>query len=176
VRIERLRTELDVEISLRHFPLHPDTPPEGMTLERLFAGRGPGALSQADLQALAHAEGLPYGDRTMTYNSRLAQELGSWAETVASDHPLHDALYRAYFVDGLNLAEADVLVAVAESVGLDSAEARDVLDRRRFRENVDTDWQRSHELGIRGVPTFVVGERMLVGARPYEALVELISA
>ena len=76
----------------------------------------------------------------------------------------------------MNLAESDVLVAVAESVGLDPTEARDVLDRRRFREAVDTDWQRSHELGIRGVPTFVVGERMLVGARPYEALVELISA
>ena len=61
----------------------------------------------------------------MTYNSRLAQELGKWADTVPGGEAIHDALYRAYFVDGRNLADPEVLVQVAEGVGLPGAEARE---------------------------------------------------
>ena len=55
-----------------HFPLHPDTPQEGMSLEALFAGRGFNiAQKQAEMRARMEAEGLPYGNRSHTYNSRL---------------------------------------------------------------------------------------------------------
>ena len=65
-----------------HFPLHPETPAEGQSLEDLFAGRGFDIEAMnARLEGLAEAEGLAYSRRTHTYNSRLAQELGAWAET-----------------------------------------------------------------------------------------------
>ena len=70
------------------------------------------------IQALMDAEGLPYGRRTHTYNSRLAQELAKWAETKPGGEAVHDGLFRAYFVDGRNLGDPEVLVDVARSVGL----------------------------------------------------------
>jgi predicted DsbA family dithiol-disulfide isomerase len=164
-----------VKVELVHFPLHPETPPEGKSLAELFAGRGYDIPKmQAQMRARMAAEGLPYGERTMTYNSRLAQELGKWADTQPGGEAIHDALFRAYFVDTRNIGDPDVLVQIAETVGLDGAKAREVLDTRGFKAAVDADWRKSHEYGVTGVPTFVARGRGVVGAQPYEVLEQLV--
>jgi predicted DsbA family dithiol-disulfide isomerase len=129
---------------------------------------------QAQMRARMAAEGLPYGERSMTYNSRLAQELGKWADRQPGGEAIHDALFRAYFVDGRNIGDPDVLVQIAESVGLPGDQAREVLTRRTHRAAVDADWQKSREYGVTGVPTFVVGRNGVVGAQPYEVLERLV--
>ena len=111
MRIERLRKEHGVRIKWVHFPLHPETPAEGRSLEDLFKGRGMDrAKMHAQMLARMTAEGLPYGNRTMTYNSRLAQELGVWADTQPGGDAIHDALFRAYFVDAVNIGDPEVLI------------------------------------------------------------------
>jgi predicted DsbA family dithiol-disulfide isomerase len=158
-----------------YFPLHPDTRPEGLPLADLFAGRG------YDLDAmhrrmlgLMSAEGLPYGRRTHTYNSRLAQELAKWADAQPDGGAIHDALYKAYFVDGRNIAEIPVLLEIAKSVGLPADLAHEVLIRRTFKDAVDADWEKARHYGITGVPTFVSGRSKVVGAQPYEQLSTLV--
>jgi predicted DsbA family dithiol-disulfide isomerase len=175
VRIERLRQEHGVKVEWVHFPLHPDTPPEGRALADLFAGRDVdlGAM-HAQMKARMAAEGLPYGERAMTFNSRLAQELGKWADTQPGGEALHDALFRAYFVEGRDISRPAVLLDIAESVGLSADAAREVLERRTFEDAVDQDWALSREYGITGVPTFVAGRYGVVGAQPYEALEALV--
>src|SRR5271170_8208421 len=98
-----------------------------------YAQRGldPEAMYQ-QMKARMDAEGLPYGRRTHTYNSRLAQELGKWADTQPGGAALHDALYKAYFVDARNIGDPEILIEIARAVGLDEAQARDVLAQRRF--------------------------------------------
>ena len=158
-----------------HFPLHPDTPQEGKSLAELFAGRGYDVdKMQAQMRARMAAEGLPYGERKMTFNSRLAQELGKWADTQPGGEAIHDALFKAYFVDGLNIGDPDVLVEIAQSLGLPGDEAREVIEKRSFKAAIDADWDKSRSYGITGVPTFVAGGRGVVGAQPYEALEDLI--
>ena len=159
-----------------HFPLHPETPAEGISIEALFAGReiDIDAMYQR-MKALMDAEGLPYGQRSHTYNSRLAQELGTWADTQPGGEAIHDALYTAYFVDGRNIGDVDVLVAIAVSVGLPGDAARNVLEDRSFQSAVDADWAKSRQYGITGVPTFVAGGYGVVGAQPYEALEDLLN-
>ncbi len=125
------------------------------------------------MKALMAAEGLPYGTREMTSNSRLAQEIGKWGEREGRE-AIHDALYRAYFVDGVNLADAAALVRVAEGVGLPGDEARRVIEERSLRAAVDADWRRARALGVTGVPTFVAGGRGVAGAQPYEVLEQLV--
>ncbi len=175
MRIERLRKEHGVQIKWVHFPLHPDTPQEGRSLEDLFAGRGYDIPKmQAQMRARMEAEGLPYGTRTMTYNSRLAQELGAWADTQPGGDAIHDALFRAYFVDARNIGDPEVLVEIAKSVGLDADKAREVIEQRTFKSAVDADWMKSRQYGVTGVPTFVAGQRGVVGAQPYETLEELV--
>jgi predicted DsbA family dithiol-disulfide isomerase len=126
------------------------------------------------MKALMDEEGLPYGRRTHTFNSRLAQELGKWADTQSGGEAIHDALFRAYFVDGHNIGDPEVLIEIAESAGLDPAGAREVLEQRTFSAAVDEDWVRSRRYGITGVPTFVAGGYGVVGAQPYETLEHLV--
>ena len=176
MRIERLRKEHGVQVKFVHFPLHPDTPQEGKSLAELFAGRGYDMNKmQAQMRARMAAEGLPYGQRSMTYNSRLAQELGKWAESQPGGEAIHDALFRAYFVDGRNIGDVEELIEIAQSVGLPGDKAREVLEKRTHKAAVDADWEKSRHYGVTGVPTFVVGERGVVGAQPYEALEQLVT-
>jgi len=178
VRIEKLRAEHDVKVEWVHFPLHPDTPAEGRALADLFAGRSveQRASMHAQMKARMDAEGLPYGERTRTYNSRLAQELGKWADTQPGGDAIHDALFRAYFVEARDISDSAVLLEIARQVGLPADGAREVLEKRTFKDAVDQDWKLSREYGVTGVPTFVVGRHGVVGAQPYEALVQLVYA
>ena len=175
MRIEKLKQTFDIDATLVHFPLHPETPAGGRSMAEVYAGRNvdPEAMYQR-MKGLMDEEGLPYGRRTHTYNSRLAQELGKWADTQPGGEALHDALYRAYFVDARNIGDTEILVELAQSVGLPADEARAVLAERRFKDAVDADWAKSHQYGVTGVPTFVAGRYGVVGAQPYETLEQLL--
>ncbi len=157
------------------FPLHPETPLEGRSLKDLFEGRHvdiEGVLSQ--LEEVAGKLGLPFARREKTYNSRLAQELGKWAEEKQRGDKFHLAAFKAYFAEGKNLALTEVLLDLAESVGLEREQASHVLTHRTYASLVDQDWQRSRMKEIRAVPTFIMQDRRLVGAQSYAALKSLV--
>ena len=107
----------------------------------------------------------------------IAGWLRSWANGLIHNQggeTIHDALYKAYFVDGRNIGDIDVLVDIAQSFGLDAQSAREVLITRRFKDSVDADWVNSRAIGVTGVPTFVCGQSGVVGAQPYEILTQLL--
>ena len=144
--------------------LYPETPREGRALTDLFKGRseeemqvramkGP-MIRKACLTATVH-----------TYNSRLAQEIGAWADTQEGGEVMHDALYKAYFVDAKNISEPDILLEIVEANGLSVEKARLVLEQRSFKDAVDEDWRKSHQYGVTGVPTFVASGHAVVGAQ-----------
>ena len=141
----------------------------------LYASRGadPDALWR-QMKDRMDAEALAYGKRTHTYNSRLAQEIGKWADTLENGDELHDQIYRAYFVDAKNVGEPEVLIDLVEKASLDADAAREVLEKRLFEESVDADWEKSRRYGVTGVPTFVAGGYGVVGAQPYETLEKLL--
>ena len=164
MRTDRLHREYGVELRWSVFPLHPETPPEGRELAELFAGREEMIRDmQLRLLQIAAAEGLPLTERTRTYNSRRAQELGKWAESRGLGDRFRHAVYRAYFVEGSNIARVDELLRIAAAVGLPPDEGRAVLAEQSFAAAVDADWQRAAELGITAVPTHLCGGQRLAG-------------
>lgn len=167
-RVKKLKQNYDIIVRLVHFPLHPDTPAEGRAREDFKA-------RNTRMEGLMEAEGLPYGARSHTYNSRLAQEIGTWAETQSGGGSIHDKFFAAYFVDCRNIGDVEVIIDVVKSAGLDQRQARAVLAERRFKDAVDADWEKSRSYGITGVPTFVCNGQGLVGAQPYEALEQFIT-
>lgn len=177
MRIDRLQKEYEIQIQWVAFPLHPETPEDGLTLEQLFSGR------QIDIDKVrqrlvqtARELGLPLGERKMTYNSHLAQELAKWAESKGKGDEYHKAVFRAYFVEGRNIGKVDELVLLAKSLGLPEGETMQVLELRTFREAVEADWSRCHALGITAVPTFVIDHQRVIGFQPYESLQQLLKA
>ena len=175
-RLKKIKQAFIINVKLLHFPLHPETPLEGRELKDLFNCE----LEEIDnknshMRMLMKNEGLPFSDRTHTYNSRLAQEIGAWAETQNGGERIHDKFYEAYFVEGRNLADADVILNVVAKAGLNPEDARIVLEERQFKTAVDKDWSKSYQYGITGVPTFVIAGKGLVGAQSYESLVHLLN-
>jgi predicted DsbA family dithiol-disulfide isomerase len=175
VRIDPLQKHYDVEVHWTAFPLHPETPEDGLTIEELFAGHSVDIKKiTARLKQVADELGLPLGEREKTYNSRLAQELAKWAESKGKGDEFHKAVFGAYFVEGKNIGKIDELVYLAKSLSLPEKEARSVLELRTSKAKVDSDWSRSRALGITGVPTFMVDRQAIVGFQPYEALEQFL--
>ena len=116
------------------------------------------SASHSHMKSLMDAEGLPYGTRTHTYNRRLAQELGKWADTQPRFEAIHDVLYRAYLAEDRNIGDVEELVRLAQSVGLSGEAAREMLQERRLKGAVDADWVKSRQSGVTGVPTFTAGK------------------
>jgi len=123
---------------------------------------------------VAREEGLPFGKRKRTYNSRLAQELGKWAESKGKGDQFHNAVFRVCFVDGKNIGKVSILVDLAKSLGLPQKEAEEVLKTRAFKAHVDLDWSRSQKMNVKVIPTLVINQRSLVGAQKYEIMEQLM--
>jgi predicted DsbA family dithiol-disulfide isomerase len=175
VRIEKLRKNFKIEVQWRAFPLHPETPVEGLSMKEIYAARIVNIPQMLDrLKRVADELGLPLGERKKTYNSRRAQELGKWAESRDRGDEFHDAVFRAYFADGKNIARVTALAAIVKGIGLSEKEAREVLIKRTFQDAVDSDWDLACQLGISSVPTFVVDDEAVVGFQSYEILEQFL--
>jgi len=175
VRIDQLKKEYDIQVRWIAFPLHTETPEEGLSLEELFAGRNIDIdKARERLRQVAQDLGLPLGERKKTYNSRLAQELRKWAESKGVGDKFHRAIFKAYFVEGINIGKIDELIRLSKSIGLPEEESREVLKSRRYKGEVDSDWNYCYAQGVTAVPTFAIDHQKVVGFQPYEALEQLL--
>ncbi len=171
--VEQLQKRFGLQVKRSPFPLHSSTPQEGLLLSELLRGVDLTSVHQR-LYALMDELGLEYGPRDRTYNSRLAQELGLWADTQSGGDQLHALLYRRYFVHNGNLAEPEVLLTTVAEAGLDVAVAKTVLAQRTFRDACDEAWERARRFQITGVPTFAAGGYQFSGFHPLAEMEEFI--
>jgi predicted DsbA family dithiol-disulfide isomerase len=175
VRTDRLKRDYGIELRWTVFPLHPEIPEEGTELSELFRGRNFEIESmQQRLREVAEALGLPLVPRTSISNSRWAQELGKWAESMGKGDQFRRCMYHAYFAEGRNIALLPELETISESAGLPRDEVYDILAQSLFAEAVDADWARARELAVTAVPFHLFGEKTLVGFHPYEDFEEFL--
>lgn len=164
--VEKLRGTRAVNVQWSPFPLHPDTPDDGMLLAELFRGANVDAMHQR-LYAIMDELALPYSkSRDRLYNTRKAQELALWAQEQDGGETLIGELFRAYFVENRNLADEGVLLDVVAKAGLDVEAARNVLKTRSQSPQVDAAWDRARQLRLNGVPAFVGGGYQFSGYQP----------
>lgn len=146
-----------------------------MELSDLFRGRNFNVEEmQQRLMAVAGEIGLPVAKRTRISNSRRAQELGKWAETMGKGAEFRRCTYHAYFAEGRNIALLPELEAIAEAAGLAKDDVFDILVQSLFADAVDADWFRARELAVTAVPFHLFGEKTLVGFHAYEDYVKLV--
>ena len=100
--------------------------------------------------------------------TRYALEATEYAGEQGKFYPFHLGLYRAYWEDGKDLGNLEVIREVAGDCDLDWQELRHALESGRYQEPVMTQYREAMELGIRGIPAFLIGEYLFTGARPYE--------
>jgi predicted DsbA family dithiol-disulfide isomerase len=110
-------------------------------------------------------------------NTADAHRLVLWAEDRGRGDATATALFRAYFSEGRNVSDADVLVDCAAAAGLDADAARTLLDGDNYADAVRESQAQAQRRGITGVPCYVFGDRHAVtGAQPTEVFVEALDA
>ena len=165
------------EVTWRPFQLNPGMPDEGMSREeyvqRKFGAQGGAVYGR--VSAVGREVGLPFAfDRIARQpNTLAAHSLIELAQSRGAQDAVVEALFRAYFFDGVDLTRRDNLVAIATGAGLDRAEVEGWLDDANARDLAAAEDQRARELGIEGVPFFVFNGRLAVsGAHPAETLLD----
>jgi predicted DsbA family dithiol-disulfide isomerase len=172
----------DVEVMWRSFELDPSAPAlrTGDNAERLAAKYGMSQQqaidSQDRLTQMAAQEGLAFRfDLSQSGNTFDAHRLLHLAAEHGLQDEVKERLFRAYFSEGEPIGDAAALVRLVADVGLPSAEAQAVLASDKYAEDVRAEEREATELGITGVPFFVVDRRYGVsGAQPAEVLLEVL--
>lgn len=169
------------------FELNPTMPTEGQNLrEHITEKYGTTAEQSQQARDRLTALGVDLGftfnfsDNSRMVNTFQAHQLLDWAEGLQLQHPLKMALFAAYFTDGRDVSDAQVLIDVAQSIGLDADAARQVLDSGAHRQAVREKQGFWTSRGISGVPSMVFGGKYLVtgaqGAETYEQLLRRCEA
>jgi predicted DsbA family dithiol-disulfide isomerase len=130
----------------------------------------------AQVAERARQVGLDYHfERTQAVSTRTAHQLSHFAATQGKQHEMIQRLFKAYFTDGLNLADHEVLAGLATDVGLDRDAALAALASGDFADDVAADLEQARQYGIQGVPFFVfAGKYAISGAQPVEAFVQAL--
>jgi predicted DsbA family dithiol-disulfide isomerase len=174
--LARIGDEIDAEIHFQPFELNPHMPPEGQDIAEHLAqkyGSTPAQLAKNQEALRARGEQLGFifdmQKRTRIYNTFDAHRLLHWAETLGKQRGLKHALLHAYFTEGRDPSNHEVLTAVAASVGLDPAQAASVLSSDAFAEEVRTAEQFFQRQGIQAVPSVIIDRQYLIqGGQPVE--------
>jgi predicted DsbA family dithiol-disulfide isomerase len=180
--LEQFEYNDEVEIEWKSFQLNPHmkTDPDANINEYLARVKG-WSLKEAQsmnerVTKMAKAEGLEYHmDQAVVANSFDAHRLVQYAKSEDKDDEIEEALFKAYFTEGKNIADHNTLIDIADSAGLDSEGVKKMLQSEDYSQQVKDEVNEGLELGLRGVPFFVIDRsHAVVGAQSSEQLLNIL--
>ncbi|PIE10397.1 MAG: polyketide biosynthesis protein [Rhodobacterales bacterium] len=183
-RLDRALERAGNPFQLRWHPfmLNPDMPAEGMDrrayLEAKFGGKKEAVDAYLPVIEHAKADGLPMDlERiTKTPSSLDAQRLILWAELEQCQSFVVQRLFEAYFRDGRDISDRDVLADIADGVGMDAAMVRRLLGSSADIDTVRSRDTAAREMGITSTPTFIVaGQHAVPGAQTTDLWMQVIA-
>ena len=164
------------------FQLNPDMPAAGMDrrtyLERKFGGKDGAVKAYAPIVGRATEAGLTINlDRiTRTPNTLDAHRLIHWAGIDNAQTPMVDLLFNAYFVEGRDIGDQEVLADLADAAGMDAAVVAKLLAGDVDAADIRARDAHSRQMGIDAVPTFIVASQHAVpGAQPTDMWLQVIA-
>jgi predicted DsbA family dithiol-disulfide isomerase len=174
--LDRVGDSATAEIHFQPFELNPQLPPEGEDiLEHLEQKYGSTREQLLRNQEAIRARGAELGftfdmaKRSRVYNTFDAHRLLHWAELEGRQRALKHALFAAYFTQGRNPGDREVLIDLATQAGLDPVRAGEILESDLYAEEVRERERFYGERGIRAVPSVIVNDQYLIqGGQPVE--------
>lgn len=178
--LAQLSDEFTAEISWKPFELNPDMPVAGQDLNEHLAQKYGLSEQQGDenrqrILEMGEQAGFDFnfdGKRIMI-NSFDLHRLLTWAASEGKQTELKLAFFKAHFTDLIYLNEQEQLLDVVQSVGLDRARAKQILDSGEYFQDVRSEQNTLQQMGITSVPTFIINDQFaLTGGQPSDAFVQ----
>ncbi len=164
--LEKFEGKDNVVVVWKSFQLNPDmvTDTGKSTVDHLAESKGWTKEYTRETMSyvvnMAKEVGLNYNfDKAVVANSFDAHRIIQLAKTLGKGDAMEERLFKAYFVEGKNTADHGTLLALATEVGLPEADVKAVLSSDKFASEVKRDIAESEQLGIRGVPFFVIDRK-----------------
>lgn len=172
-----------VQVEWRSFLLDADLKTDGQTNSHQYLAERKGiSLEQSkkmhqNVVDLAKEVGLTYNfDKAVVANSFDARRLSQLAKQHGLDDAAEEALFKAYFTEGKDIADLEVLTEIGKQIGLDAAKVTEVLATDAYTQEVLADIDQAQTIGVRGVPFFVFNRKYAVsGAQPAEQFLQVLS-
>lgn len=156
----------DVNVVYKAYQLNPNAPKimVGSAYESFAKGHGTSVEQAKQRFAMftqnAKTVGLEYNyDIIQMTNTFDAHRLAKWAASIGYEETLTERFMRAYFTEGKNLADHSTLLQLVAELGLDSNMAANVLNSSQFSDEVKAQMTESKQIGVQGVPFFVVNRK-----------------
>lgn len=174
--LQRLGGQVEIDLHFQPFELNPHMAPEGQDItehlsEKYGSTPEQAAAARESIRARGEALGFTFNmdKRGRIYNTFDAHRLLHWAGLEGRQLALKMALLKAYFTDGENPSDHALLVKVAGEVGLDTVQARAILESDRYAQDVRVQEQFYVGQGIHSVPAVIINDRHLIsGGQPPE--------
>lgn len=174
--------DVDVEVESHSYELAPDTPDEYAGSEVDFLTKHKGMPREqveqmlAQMTQFAESEGIVFDFSKLRHaNTRRAHRVLHLAKDQGLQAEMQERLFRAYFGEGREVSDPDVLAELGEEVGLDPDEVRDAFEDEELGEAVDRDITRARMLGVSGVPFFLFDHKYAVpGAQSADAFADVL--
>lgn len=181
--LEQFADKKNIEVIWKSFQLDPTIPEvatesytdylvkrKGMAVEQVQ-----GMLS--NVTQMATQVGLDYHlDQSVIVNSLKAHQLIQFAKSKNLGNEAEERLFKAFFIEGKNIADTETLVQLGKDFGLDESEIKAILEDEKYKYEIAQDIQEAQNIGVTGVPFFVFDRKYAVsGAQPAEAFLETLN-
>ncbi len=173
-RVEQLSKNYDLEVEWRPFEIHPETPKEGMDLNNLPYPKEYLDMMKANIKKLADDVGISLKLSDKLPNSRLALYLSEFARKNGKFDDFHKLVFDSYWKDGKDIGDQAFLLGLAETIGLNRNDILEYINSEEPKSELTKSLKDLKQYGINGVPTFIIGDKIVVGAQPYDVFTKVI--
>ena len=174
-RIKKLKEEFNFDVEWRSFELHPETPKSGVLIDSLPFAKEYLEMVMINVKRLADEVGIKFTFSGKLPNSRLALYFSEFARKEGKFNEFHELLFDTYWKDGKDIGDLPLLLDLAESIGLDKNKLQDYIESDEPQKVLKKTNLGLGNVRITGVPTFIIGDRVVVGAQPYEVFQKVIT-
>jgi predicted DsbA family dithiol-disulfide isomerase len=171
-RLARLSERYDLKVERRFLEIHPDTPPGGVPVSELGYPQEQWRQMMANLSRMADEEMIALTERKITTNSHKALLLAEATKEEGTEvfEALNEKLFAAFFREGRNIGDDLVLRSLAQEAGLSQEIVERAFCEPAYEQMLRANQGIASQLGITGVPAYLIGNRIIVGAVPTETL------
>ncbi len=169
-RILELSKEFDLTIDWKGIEIHPEFPPQGKKRTRT-----PKSKSFAEtIREMAQEDSMEIKLPGFATNSRQSLEASEFAKVKGRFLEFHIGSYEAYFLEGRNIGDIEIILDIGEKAGLDKSDLSDCLDKRTMFDQIVANKKEAEDNLVLGVPTFMFGKFPVHGNQSTQTMRHLI--
>ena len=169
-RILGLSKEFNLTIDWKGIEIHPEFPPQGKKRTKTLKSKS----FAETIREMAKEDNIEIKLPGYATNSRLSLEASEFAKIKGKFLEFHIGVYEAYFLEGRNIGDIEIVLDIGEKAGLHRTDLVECLNKRTMFDNIEANKKEAEDNIILGVPTFIFGNFPVHGNQSTQTMRHII--